>query len=512
MAVEYTRSIEQSKYLTGNRQYICMTEDLYLWKPMKYVILILLLLVTGASVNAQQGHDISVQMKPYSNQYLYLGYYYGKVRALADSVMLDGDARGHFKGKDTLPGGIYFLVSPSKQILFELLIDKDQRFGITADTTNLPFTVKFEGSPENDEFQNYSIFAGTTGKKIFGLNNGYGNAKTKKDSLIIAGQVKLLTGKLQHYRDSSIKKNPGSFLTILFNAMGEPKIPAAKDQPGGKYDSNFVYHFYKDHYWDGISFDDDRLVRTPFFEPKLEKYLQDVVAPNPDSLIKETDQMLLESRVAPEMYRYLMVAFVQRFVNPRYMGQDAVFVHLFEKYINTGKAEFFSTQYKDFTTKRAYSLMANLIGQPAPVLDLTDTAGRALPLYGLKGRFVVVCFWDPTCSHCKEVVPKVDSIYKAKWKGEGVNIYAVKVDGPRPDWIQFIHDHDLTGWSHVYQEQSAQEREEKEGRPGFRQLYDVYQTPLLYLLDKDKRIIAKKLSYLQIDEVIDLKLQSKKSQ
>ncbi|WP_350340080.1 hypothetical protein [Paraflavitalea speifideaquila] len=29
---------------------------------------------------------------------------------------------------------------------------------------------------------------------------------------------------------------------------------------------------------------------------------------------------------------------------------------------------------------------------------------------------VVICFWDPTCSHCKEVVPKVDSIYNAKWK------------------------------------------------------------------------------------------------
>jgi hypothetical protein len=32
----------------------------------------------------------------------------------------------------------------------------------------------------------------------------------------------------------------------------------------------------------------------------------------------------------------------------------------------------------------------------------------------------------------------------------------------------------------------------------------------LYLLDKDKRIIAKKLSYQQIDEVIKLKLQHAK--
>ncbi len=69
--------------------------------------------------------------------------------------------------------------------------------------------------------------------------------------------------------------------------------------------------------------------------------------------------MLLYSRTAKEMYgNYLMVYFVQKYINPQYMGQDAVFRSLFEKYINTGKAEFFTQQYKDFTTRRAYSLMA----------------------------------------------------------------------------------------------------------------------------------------------------------
>jgi hypothetical protein len=46
------------------------------------------------------------------------------------------------------------------------------------------------------------------------------------------------------------------------------------------------------------------------------------------------------------------------------------------------------------------------------------------------------------------------------------------------------------------------------GKPGFRQLYDVYQTPMLYLLDKDKRIIAKKLSYQQMDDLLKVKLQA----
>ncbi len=477
---------------------------------IKQLFCSLILFLCGTRLIAQQGYDISVRVKPYHNQFLYLGYYYGKVRALQDSVMLDANSEGRFKGPKPLAGGIYFLVSPSKQILFELLIDKDQQFSVVADTSELPASIEFEGSDDNPQFQQYSIFAGNTGRKINSLNASYASAKTKQDSVIIAYGVKSLTDELNKYRDSTIRKDSASFLSALFNAMNEPKTPSAKEQPGGKYDSNFVYHFYKEHYWDGISFADDRLVRTPFFEPKLDKYLLNIVAPNPDSLIKETDNMLLQSRTAPEMYRYLMVSFVQRFVNPQYMGQDAVFVHLFEKYINTGKAEFFTAQYRDFATKRAYSLMANLIGQAAPPLDLTDTADHALPLYGVKGNFVVICFWDPNCSHCKEVVPKVDSIFKAKWKKQGVQVYAVKVDGTKAEWLQFIHDHHLRDWKHVYQQEAKQKLEEKEGRPGFRQLYDVYQTPLLYLLDKDKRIIAKKLSYLQIDEVISLKLKTNK--
>src|SRR5688572_13248621 len=90
-----------------------------------------------------QGHDISFTLRPYKNQYLYLGYYYGKMKALADSVRLDEKSSGSFRGKEPLPGGIYFIVSPKREILFEVLVDKEQKFKIVADTTNLPASVQF---------------------------------------------------------------------------------------------------------------------------------------------------------------------------------------------------------------------------------------------------------------------------------------------------------------------------------------------------------------------------------
>jgi hypothetical protein len=108
-------------------------------------------------------------------------------------------------------------------------------------------------------------------------------------------------------------------------------------------------------------------------------------------------------------------------------------------------------------------------------------------------------------------VPKVDSIYNAKWKQQGITVYGVMVDGGKELWQQFIREKGLKNWLHVYQLPSQHDAEASAGKAGFRQLYDVYQTPILYLLDKDKRIVAKKLTYQQLDEVINLKLKTAKS-
>jgi protein-disulfide isomerase len=120
----------------------------------------------------------------------------------------------------------------------------------------------------------------------------------------------------------------------------------------------------------------------------------------------------------------------------------------------------------------------------------------------------VVVFWDPTCGHCKETLPRIDSIYRAKWKALNVKIYAVgkETDGTKNDWLKFINDHQLQGWVHVYNSKADNDARVNNNIPGYYQLYDVQSVPTLYLLGKDKRILAKKIPFEQIDEVLDFKL------
>ena len=461
--------------------------------------------------HSQSGYNIRIRLTPYKNSRVYLGYYYGKIKALADSAMLDANSSGAFKGKEKLPGGIYFIVSPKKEILFEILLDKVQTFSIVADSNGISDNISFAGSEDNILFQAYTRFMAKDGKQIEETKSTLAKAKTGEDSALISNRIRQLNIEVQDYRNGIEKKYPGSILATLLQTLKEPVVPPEDKQAGKPKDSLFAYHYFRSHFWDGISFTDDRLIRTPIFEPKLDKYFKDLVPPEPDSIIREADKMLLESRTNKEMFKFLLVYFVQKYINPEYMGQDAVFVHLFEKYINPGQADFFTEKYRKFVNDRAYSLMANLIGLPAPNLILTDTSEIPRQLYDIEGRFTVICFWDPTCSHCKEIVPKLDSIYQAKWKAEGIKLIGVMVDGGKEAWLKFIRDHNLKDWIHVYQTQSQHDSETAGDKPGYKQLYDVYQTPILYLLDKDKRIIAKKLSYQQFDEVISLKLQLNKS-
>jgi thiol-disulfide isomerase/thioredoxin len=208
------------------------------------------------------------------------------------------------------------------------------------------------------------------------------------------------------------------------------------------------------------------------------------------------------------MNRFLLIKFVNRYLVQKYMWEDMIFVHLFEKYFNNKHYSWLNEQGRKTITDRAYSLMANIMGTPAADIELPDTAGKQTSLYAQEAKYTVVAFWDPTCGHCKEVLPKLDSFYVAKWKAAGLKIYSVakETDGSKKDWLSFINDQHLQEWTNVYYSKADDKVRTNSGVPGYSQLYDVQTFPTLYLLDGDKRIVAKKLSYQQIDEVLQLKM------
>jgi thiol-disulfide isomerase/thioredoxin len=243
------------------------------------------------------------------------------------------------------------------------------------------------------------------------------------------------------------------------------------------------------------------------FEPKLDKYFEQLVYPDADSVKKELDWMLGTASINAEMQKFLLIKFANRYLTQKYMWEDAVFVHLFETYFNNKTYPWLTEEGQKVIRERAYSLMANIMGRPAADIELPDATGKQTSLYGVEAPYTLVAIWDPTCGHCKEVMPKIDSLYQARWKGMGMKLFgmAKETDGTKDAWLRFIQDHKLTTWTHVYYSKAADKARVDAGIPGYSQLYDVQSFPTLYLLDKDKRIIAKKLTENQVDEILAMR-------
>lgn len=453
-----------------------------------------------------KGRNINITLTPLKNCKVYLGSYMGKGRVLVDSAMLNDKSQGVFRGPNKLTGGIYFVVSPQLTIQFELLMDDKQQFSIVADTA-LKENAVITGSLDNELFKAYSETSVKQGKKLQQLEASYHTAKTAADSAAIRTEWTKADKEIQQYRNNMVERYPNSLLAVLFNTMKRPTAPAIP-VVNGKADSLFPFRYVKEHFWDEVNFNDDRLLRTPFFEPKLDDYFKYYVSPDPDSIIAEVKYMLLYARSGKEIYPYLLTKFTNKYMNPEFMGQDKVFVYLFENFYAKGDTTLLNPASRKTVTERAYFLMANQIGQQAPALNLSDTSGRTVPLYNIKAPFTVVAFWDPNCGHCKEEIPRLDSLYKAKWKAAGVSVYSVNIyENELPAWKKFITDKKLSAdWTQAYETKEAKLATEKTGQANYRQLYDIIKTPTLYLLDKDKRIIAKQLSLEQFDDLIRVKI------
>lgn len=464
-------------------------------------------MVLCSGVCHAQGYRVTVQCN-YKGGLAYFAYHFGGNNFnIQDSGAVSSKGLVVFKGSQQLVPGIYAIVFPGKKFSADFLIDKQQNIFISADTQHLD-AMKVSGSKENILFQQYQKYVNAKGSLLTKEKEAYTSSNNRKDSAKHEALYNQYNAELNNYRDGIIKNHPASMMAVLLSAMKEPPYPSKI--PKTRQDSLDNYQYYKSHYWDGITFMDERIIRTPFFLPKLENYYRNIIPQAADSIIKDIDYKLLLARSAPEMFKFLLNWFTDEYISPKYMGQDAVFVHLFEKYHSQGISSWLTAKQLDIITRRAYMQMANLIGEKAADLEMLNSSDKPVSLYNVEADYTVLVFWDPTCGHCKIELPKIDSVYRASWKKNNVKIFAILTENQKAEWLKYIQEHNLEDWTNVYETKEMEAAKAAAGQPGFRQLYDVTMTPTLFLLDKDKRIIVKKLNWEQLNDFLQTKFAASK--
>lgn len=456
-------------------------------------------LLTAASIFAgtQDGYNIKITVKGIKEgATCILANYYGDKQYIKDSAIVNAKGELIFKGKEKFPEGIYLLVPPNKRY-FDFVMDAEQNFSLETDTTDLIKNMKVKGSEENKFFYDYQSFMSSKQKQIEPLQVLYKKTKNNKDSSkLLQDKISAIDKEVKDYKLTFIKSNPKSFVSKLFKAMEEPEIPEAPILANGVKDSTFAYRYYKSHFFDNLDFSDDRLLRTPIFHNKIKQYMDKLTPQTPDSINVSTDYLIGKAQANKEVFKYVVYWLTYTYESSNIMGMDAVFVHLVEKYYVTKQAFWVDSTQLFKITNRAYTLKPLLLGKNAPSINMMDTLGRPFSLYDVKSKYTVLVFWDHGCGHCKKEVPKLAELYHKSLKAKGVAVYAIETEDKPEDWKKFIIENKLD-WINVHQPDQYQ-------RAVTKKIYDIYSTPVIYLLDEKKIIKAKRIDVEQLENFIDM--------
>ena len=306
-------------------------------------------------------------------------------------------------------------------------------------------------------------------------------------------------------------------------------IPDSPTNEAGEIiDSSFRFNYYREHFFDNIDLTDDRLVRTPIYHNKLNTYFsKQMMVQHWDTVLhyafKLCDQLLLGS----EMYQYNVSWITSQYEQSKIMGMDKVFVMMGDRYYRGNdskgdpKAFWMKKESLDKLVDKVDVNMNLVIGSKPVNISLLDTTDQKwYDFYSLDAEYTILYFWDPQCGHCKKITPKLQTLYEEKFKARNIEIFAIgkAVGEDFENWKKFISDNNLEFINVAVTDRLYTEamKDARQFVPkytsieslNYQKTYDVFTSPKVFILDKDKTIIAKSLSISQLENLMD-RLQDK---
>lgn len=440
----------------------------------------------------ESGYKISVKVNAFKDSTCYLAHHYGQYNSVDDTALVNSQGIAVFDGKEALPGGTYIVIFPGKKY-FEFIINKEQIISFETDTADLTKYMKVKGSNENKLFFDYLNYVNNIQKNYDRFKTRMENNTSNQDSIEqIKKEISIVDNKMKDYKNNFIKTYPETFISKIFLYSKEPDMPEIPKCSNGRKDSVFEYNYYKNHYWDNIDLSDDRIVRTPILYNKLNYFVEKVIIQHPDSIIKELDKVI-EKSSGKEVFKYVVAWLSYYYETSKIIGFDAIFVHLVDTYYATNRCYWMSPKLLDNIIKKSNKLKPILLGKKAPNLIMQDTSLQLQSLHNIKAKYTIILFWDYECGHCKSEMPKIVDFYNKRKTDLGLEIFSVCTDTNMKEMKKFIRNNQMN-FINVDGPRSI--------TPHYSETYDIYSTPVIYLLDEEKKIISKRIEINQVEEII----------
>lgn len=422
-----------------------------------------LLIALCLSLHISAQHAITGNLSPAEDFKWLIAY---KLNPTSQSYVADAEVNN---GQFTLnipansPIGTYRIVyaAPQEEFYFDLIYNGKEDIKLDFD---LQEGLNFAASKENIVFQNYF-------KEINALEGEL--EKLYDNERIDAHIEENLLKKLQNTQESyeSTSKN---LLSGHFIRANKPYIPTAHEIGHAPY----AYHKIE-HYFDAVDLNDPVLQGTDFLSGKVVDYIFHIFRTPPRNRGEMEHEMQLKIQTLAQLLKNVEKPYQTQLMEDLWTmavqyNFDATADHIYENHLRDLAQETQNTKLID----RIETYNRLRLGAVAPEItwEEGDNTKKLGELSGSK--YYVLVFWSSTCSHCLNELPKLQQGLKEL---PDTKVLAIGLEDGQDNWKKesaklpdFIHGIALGKWESRYVE-----------------LYKIQQTPTYYILDAEKRIVAK---------------------
>lgn len=466
---------------------------------MRFKILLILSLLFAyiqiGKAESIKGYKISTKALDADGQMLYFAKYKDSEVFALDSAKIDKSNTIIFSSQETLPSGQYLLyIKPESQ--FELLIDEKEQADIKVELNKAnPIQSTVSGSTDTKLYWDYIAHIQTLNAEITEKNKKLDKKNISPTERInINKQIDDIKAKIDLYTQDQIGKYKDRWYGIYLKGYQNVELPVKNTQT--EEDISINLNFLKEHYFDNISFEDPRFWNTSYFVPYLDYYFEQFVSKTPDSIAVAASKIVGKTQGNDKCFMQMLSRFVNSSQKSNVMGMENIWARLFEDYIeNKNVAWIDSTQYR-MLTDMYDRIRFNRVGMVAKNIPLTTLQGDSINTDDIKAEYLLLYFYSPNCGHCRTETPAIYNGTFKKFKDEGLTVIAINLEQNIQEAQQFISEMGLTDpkWINC-------------NTPGYKSEYwlnyDISGTPVLYLLDRNKRIVAKKINEQNLSLVLE---------
>ncbi len=473
-------------------------------KTVIYGLLFILLNGFVSSVSARQPKAIvpagsyGIEVLPHGVQpgdTLWLKAYYGDRTLPVDTAIVGRSGKAIFAGNKLLLPGMYCIttVDAPQQLDFFISDHAPQHFRVNYALVGGLASAYFDGSPENTAFADFHRLIVDRRREFTRLPA----KKNDEDDELLTGQQderKLLLQEVVQVRDSLEDAYKKSVFAVFLSALQDPTPPPYHFAlPQGKHrdslEQNYYYTYLKKHYFDAYNFSSPYILRMPVYAHEVDRYFEEFLLPEENEFKEGIDDLLKKAAVNDEIYKYTVIRLYELFRKLDDLLPEEVLIYLGEQYI-VQRPDIWKDSVYIAQVKTSLALMKrNQVGAVATDLLLQNIYGRTQSLHAVKVPYTIVYFYSPTCASCAQVTPLLHSLWRL-YAAKGVQVYAVYVDHNKEEWKRYVNINNLLKWINV--------RDPDTLGTAIYNAYDIPALPVIYLLDNNKKIIAKDL---RIDEL-----------